>query len=518
MSDDAKWVTAQKKTFTKWFNNHLRKKGYPALEDIKNDWSTGIRLMQVVNSLYDVPMPRKYNKKPRMRPHKLDNLTIAMKMLTEKAEVKTNFLKNTHLLDGDEKMILGMMWSIILHYAINGINVDEMTAKEGLLLWVQKKTKGYNGVDPPKVRNFHRDWRSGLAFCALIHRHHPNELDYDSLDHKDNAGNLALAFDAAERLGIPRLLDVEDVDVDKPDERSVMTYVSEFFHAFASANQTEAAVRRAKKFLDFARAIFNMQNEYETRAAALLAWIEDSQAKFSEYQPGETLDEAKDALNYFRDYVVNEKPPKLGEFFDLMALLAEIQTDLKVNGRPEYSPPDELSPQTIDAAFEALIKTENSYSETGRAHRFTFVSRIESGLSEEQLAEFQASFNHFDANANGLLSPAEFRAALVAVNVAYRDDADFMRVFNKNSEEDEKGERNVTQQQYIAFMTALAADKDTPEQVRESFATLAGNPNTINDSQMNYFSEEEKAFIKNRASDDGDGNYDFASFISASYA
>jgi Ca2+-binding EF-hand superfamily protein len=297
-----------------------------------------------------------------------------------------------------------------------------------------------------------------------------------------------------------------------------MTYVSEFFHAFASANQTEAAVRRAKKFLDFARAMFNLQNEYETRAAALLAWIEESQAKFQEYQPGENLDEAKEALAYFREYVVNEKPPKLGEFFDLMALLAEIQTDLKVNGRPEYSPPDELSPQTIDTAFANLIRTENSYGEAGRAHRFTFVAAIETGLSEEQLAEFKASFNHFDANANGLLSAAEFRAALVAVNVAYREDADFMAVFNKNSEEDEKGERNVTFENYINFMSGLAADKDTPEQVQESFATLAGNPNTITEAQMSWFTEEEQAFIKDRASSDGDGNYDFASFINASYA
>jgi actinin alpha len=175
--EDAAWVGAQKKTFTKWFNNHLRKKGYPPIENIQTDWATGIKLMQVVNALYDIPMPRKYNKNPKMRPHKLDNISMAMKMLEEKAEVKTNFLKNSHLLDGDEKMLLGMMWSIILHYAINGINVDDLNAKEGLLLWVQKKTKGYSGVDPPKVKNFHRDWRNGLAFCALIHRHYPNELD-----------------------------------------------------------------------------------------------------------------------------------------------------------------------------------------------------------------------------------------------------------------------------------------------------------------------------------------------------
>jgi Ca2+-binding EF-hand superfamily protein len=511
MSEE-KWVTSQKKTFTKWFNNHLRKKGYPIIEDLKNDWKDGIKLMQVVNALYDVPMPRRYNKKPRMRPHMIDNISMAMTMLTEKAEVKTNFLKNTHLLDGDEKMILGMMWAIILHYAINGINVDELTAKEGLLLWVQKKTEGYEG-DCFKVKNFTRNWNSGLAFCALIHKHHPNELDYHSLDHKDNAGNLELAFDAAERLGIPRLLEVEDVNVDRPDERSVMTYVSEFFHAFASANQAEAALRRAKKFLDFARAIAARQNEYETRATALLGWIDSCHDKFGQYEAGETLDEAKEALTYFRDFVVNEKPPQLGEFFDLMALLAEIQTDLKVNGRPEYVPPEGLGPVDIDSAFEALTKTENDYAASARAHRFTFVSARESGLSAEQLAEYKSSFNHFDSDNSGTLNPTEFRAALTAVNVAYRDDAEYTQVFQGLAGDDGM----ISLSSYIDFMTDLSADRDTPEQVKESFAVLAGDDGVISEDQLAHFTAEEVEYITANAPQT-EGGYDFVSFVDASYA
>jgi len=293
---EAKWITAQKRTFTKWFNNHLVKKGFSPIKDVQKDWSNGIKLMQVVNALYDVPMPRRYNKKPRMRPHKLDNLSQAMKMLEVDADVKTNFLKSEHLLDGDEKMILGMMWSIILHYAINAISVDDLTAKEGLLLWVQKNTKGYAGVDPPKVRNFHRDWKSGLAFCALIHKHHPEMIDYDSLDKGNAEENLLLAFDKAEALGIPRLCEVEDFE-DKPDERSVMTYVSEFFHAFAESAQEQQALRRAGNFLSFARNMKELQNDYEKRAKILMTWIENSTLKFNSNEFGSSLEEALEHPN-----------------------------------------------------------------------------------------------------------------------------------------------------------------------------------------------------------------------------
>ncbi|GAB0202010.1 EH domain-binding protein 1-like protein 1 [Grus japonensis] len=94
-----------------------------------------------------------------------------------------------------------------------------------LLAWCQEATAGYRGV---RVTNFSTSWRSGLAFCALLHRHHPHLLDYEALDPLDIRGNNKLAFDAFSALGVPRLLDPADLVLPPaPDRLGVLTYLSQ---------------------------------------------------------------------------------------------------------------------------------------------------------------------------------------------------------------------------------------------------------------------------------------------------
>jgi len=101
---------------------------------------------------------------------------------------------------------------------------------DALLAWLQDKTVGFEGV---QVDDFTKSWKDGLAFCALMARVAPNDIDFNACKGKTPMQRLEQAFDVASKLGAPPLLDPEDVcDIAVPDRRSMITYFGILYKAF----------------------------------------------------------------------------------------------------------------------------------------------------------------------------------------------------------------------------------------------------------------------------------------------
>ncbi|XP_040284528.1 dystonin isoform X15 [Bufo bufo] len=291
----------QKKTFTKWINQHLMKVR-KHVGDLYEDLRDGHNLISLVEVLSGDTLPRE---KGRMRFHRLQNVQIALDYL-KKRQVKLVNIRNDDITDGNPKLTLGLIWTIILHFQISDIHVtgesEDMSAKEKLLLWTHQATEGYSGI---RCENFTTCWRDGRLFNAIIHRYRPDLIDMDTVAVQSNITNLENAFYVAEKLGVTRLLDPEDVDVSSPDEKSVITYVSSMYDAFPktpdggegiSANDVEV------KWI-----------EYQNMVNYLIQWIRHHVALMSDRNFPNTVAELKALYNQYLQFKEKDIPPKEAE-------------------------------------------------------------------------------------------------------------------------------------------------------------------------------------------------------------
>ncbi|CUA68761.1 Alpha-actinin-like protein 1 [Schizosaccharomyces pombe 972h-] [Rhizoctonia solani] len=353
------------------------------MTSLVRDLSDGVKLIQIMEIMGesgDVSLGR-YNKTPRMRVQKAENVNKALEFITSRGVKLTNIgpedcryhrrKRKAYSWDDmdphsevyDCRYQASTLSSSSLNES-NWTNSEEgLSAKEGLLLWCQRKTAGYKEVD---VQDFGHSWSDGLALCALIHHHRPDLIDYASLDKTDKYTNTKLAFDVAEQhLGIPQLLDVEDLcDANPPDERSVMTYIASFFHAFSSMDQQETVSRRVEKFADLMYSVWLSRNDYEKRMRALLAeWSEKTAALASNVFDG-TYTDAKQQLIEFQAYKNASKRQWVSEKQDLAMLFTNVQTKLRTYGLREYIPPEGLELSDMDAAWSALLAAEATRSKS----------------------------------------------------------------------------------------------------------------------------------------------------------
>ncbi|XP_068867508.1 dystonin isoform X8 [Aphelocoma coerulescens] len=288
----------QKKTFTKWINQHLMKVR-KHVNDLYEDLRDGHNLISLLEVLSGDTLPRE---KGRMRFHRLQNVQIALDYL-KKRQVKLVNIRNDDITDGNPKLTLGLIWTIILHFQISDIHVtgesEDMSAKERLLLWSQQTTEGYAGIH---CENFTTCWRDGRLFNAIIHKYRPDLIDMSTVAVQSNLANLEHAFFVAEKLGVARLLDPEDVDVSSPDEKSVITYVSSLYDAFPKVPEGGEGISANDVEVKWV--------EYQNMVNYLMQWIRHHVTIMSDRTFPNNPVELKALYNQYLQFKETEIPPK----------------------------------------------------------------------------------------------------------------------------------------------------------------------------------------------------------------
>lgn len=347
----------QKKTFTKWVNSHLNRV-QQKIEDLYKDCRDGRALLVLLEILSGEKLPKAA--RGRMRIHCLENNEKVLSFLRLK-KVKLENLGPADITDGNHRLTLGLIWTIILRFQIQEIdfideNKEKRSAKDALLLWCQMKTSDYSNVN---VVNFTTSWKNGLAFNAIIHKHLPELINYENLDANNAVQNLENAFKVAEEeCEIPALLDAEDVAVEYPDEKSIITYLAQYYHYFSKLKQQQLEGKRIGGVLDDIVITQQLQNQYESLASELLKWIKTKTADMNKRDFKNSLEGIQSQLKEYDEYRKVEKPPKMDERANLEILLFDIQTKLRAANRKAYTPKEGQMINDINSAWPELEDAE----------------------------------------------------------------------------------------------------------------------------------------------------------------
>ncbi|XP_041673962.1 microtubule-actin cross-linking factor 1 isoform X25 [Drosophila eugracilis] len=352
----------QKKTFTKWVNKHLKKhwkyaKTYTMLHvcvttngipccsqsanrrvvDLFEDLRDGHNLLSLLEVLSGEHLPRE---KGKMRFHMLQNAQMALDFLRYK-KIKLVNIRAEDIVDGNPKLTLGLIWTIILHFQISDIVVgkeDNVSAREALLRWARRSTARYPGV---RVNDFTSSWRDGLAFSALVHRNRPDLLDWRKARNDRPRERLETAFHIVEKeYGVTRLLDPEDVDTNEPDEKSLITYISSLYDVFPEPPSIHP--------------LFDMESqrrvhEYRDLAQQFIYWCREKTAYLQERSFPPTLIEMKRLLSDLQRFRSEEVSARKREKSKLIQIYKELERYFETVGEVDVEA--ELRPDAIEKAW-----------------------------------------------------------------------------------------------------------------------------------------------------------------------
>lgn len=236
-SIEADWVRIQRNTFTRWANKHLQQSGMN-VSNLETDFCDGVKLIALIEKLSNGKRILRFNKIAKLRYQKLENVSLALTFLHQEGIALVN-IGAIDIVDSKLKLILGLMWTLILHYTITAIpnvsdalGVKEMIdqdkrsiSKRNLMLnWVKEKI-----LECP-INNFTSDWKDGKALGALVDSVAPglcpNWKDWDPDKHIEN---LSEAMELADKwLNVSIFLTPDEMVNPNVDECSMMTYLSQF--------------------------------------------------------------------------------------------------------------------------------------------------------------------------------------------------------------------------------------------------------------------------------------------------
>jgi len=245
------WEQTQYKAFRNWVNINLNSVK-ESVQTLESDFKNGTKLAHLTEILQKKSIG-KWNKETKRQMQELENLNIAITAI-QKDGVKLVNIGSTDINQGNLKIILGLIWTLIQHYHISQLDLLDLDVNEGdsekkpeekkkeekknfnakdkllLIINIIIKPWGY------EAKNFTTDFQNGKILQCLAHTREPNIVRDPHLLGDDKVANVKEVLEGLDKFNIPRVMDVEDI-TEQHDEKSMMTLLGYVLKEVAARKQ-----------------------------------------------------------------------------------------------------------------------------------------------------------------------------------------------------------------------------------------------------------------------------------------
>jgi len=363
---EKQWARVQEKAFTQWMHQTVQEQGY-SVQDLRIDIQDGIKLICFFQLLSGKKVRQNYDKKPKNRIAKINNLSIALNFLNEMGIINPGCAAED-IIDAETKgikLILGLLWTLFRRFkmreAAEGNN--KVREEDAVLEWVRKTTEGYKGVD---IKNFRTSFNDGKAFLALVHAYNKDdpEFDYDELCEQTTEEVLSTAFSKAEsQMGVTKLLDVQELLDGDADERSIALYTTLLLSAFKAkeklmALQNEMGSKQQELSIESKskEEITKLNTDLEMQATNLRKNLADEEEHSKSLN--ELCDEIKKEINDNNEELekLRKEYAELQAAYDALSAQNDEELEAKLNAEREDCAAKEAELKSLLDEIEELEK------------------------------------------------------------------------------------------------------------------------------------------------------------------
>nr|VZI40666.1 unnamed protein product [Spirometra erinaceieuropaei] len=268
----------------------------------------------------------------------MENVSKALAVLKER-NIHLENIGASDIVDGNANLILGLIWTIMLHFQVH-------------------------------VHNFTTDWTDGLSICALLHRHRPDLLDFNTLLSESPLSRITTAFTvAASGLRIPVLVEPQEFIACCCccDERCVIAVIATWYQFLNQDRAAKKSGDRLSSVLARALDVNRKLAAYLCRVARAKAWLKKNQEFLNRQieiltSPRQRNGHAgaDDSLRRLRQWYAEEKRPQIDNMNQIEDTWLTLRTEQMASGYHQLMPPQGYCIADLQTAWHQIDTAEGT--------------------------------------------------------------------------------------------------------------------------------------------------------------